>query len=172
MAILSPAELLNSEAADVNKKLQEIKAYGTIPSSIPEEHILRQAKLSMTIDNWMEENECDARACKVDVSGAVKGHVAPGPMTFFRISTDDPEGRIKACLGEGEFTDDPFDMDGCIAVCRVTKVRKLLAYLCKNGFEHRVAMTRRHCAGIGPGAIQESAGILVQIDRHSRDSLD
>lgn len=80
--------------------------------------------------------------------GAIKGHVAAGPMTYFRISTDDPRGKIKAYLGEGEFTNDPFDMDGGIAVCKVPRLRALLAHLCQNGFEHHVAMTRTHCANV------------------------
>lgn len=33
--------------------------------------------------------------------GAVKGHVAPGPFTFFRMSTDDRQGRIASYLGSG-----------------------------------------------------------------------
>ncbi|MGD8499730.1 MAG: hypothetical protein PVJ86_03740 [Phycisphaerales bacterium] len=80
--------------------------------------------------------------------GAVKGHVAAGPMTYFRISTDDTRGKIKGYLGEGDFTDDPFDMDGGIAVCRVPRLRELLAYLCQQGFEHHVAMARTHCADV------------------------
>lgn len=78
--------------------------------------------------------------------GAIKGKVAPGSMTYFRISTDDAKGRIKAYLGEGQFTEDPFRMDGGIAVCQVKDLRKLLGHICKNGFEHHVAMTRSHCA--------------------------
>ena len=69
-------------------------------------------------------------------------------MTYFRISTDDPRGKIKAYLGEGEFTDDPFGMDGGIAVCKIPRLRALMAYLCQNGFEHHVAMTRTHCAAV------------------------
>jgi hypothetical protein len=38
-------------------------------------------------------------------------------------------------------------MDGGIAVCRVKRLRKLLGYLCENGFKHHVAMVRSHCAG-------------------------
>jgi len=87
--------------------------------------------------------------------GAIKGHVAPGPMTFFRISTDDSKGQIKGYLGEGEFTDDPFEMDGGIAVCKVGRLRELLAYLCQNGFEHHVAMTRSHCAEVLREAISK-----------------
>ena len=80
--------------------------------------------------------------------GAIKGHVAAGPMTYFRISTDDRRGTIKAYLGQGEFTDDPFDMDGGIAVCRIPRLRELLGYMCQNGFEHHVAMTRTHCGAV------------------------
>jgi L-fucose isomerase-like protein len=87
--------------------------------------------------------------------GAVKGHVAPGPMTYFRVSTDDRRGQIKAYLGQGAFTDDPFDMDGGIAVCEVPRLRELLGYMCQNGFEHHVAMTRTHCAAVLHEAISK-----------------
>ncbi|SHO42816.1 L-fucose/L-arabinose isomerase family protein [Desulfopila aestuarii] len=86
--------------------------------------------------------------------GAVKGHVASGPMTYFRISTDDPRGKIKSYLGQGKFTDDPFNMDGGIAVCKVPELRKLLAHICQNGFEHHVAMVRGQVADI----LEESIG--------------
>jgi L-fucose isomerase-like protein len=74
--------------------------------------------------------------------GAVKGHVASGDMTFLRLSTDDARGLVHGYLGEGEFTDDPFPMDGGIAVCKVGNLRELLRHVTKNGFEHHVAMVR------------------------------
>ncbi|MCL2271079.1 MAG: fucose isomerase [Treponema sp.] len=80
--------------------------------------------------------------------GAVKGHVQPGDMTFFRISTDDVQGRVKAYLGEGSFINREFNMDGGIAVCQVPQLRKLLATVCQNGFEHHVAMVRSRVANI------------------------
>jgi L-fucose isomerase-like protein len=243
--IITKAQRLDSKSKNVKQKLSEIKDYGNIPDYIKEEYILKQARLSVVIDDWMAENELDASAiqcwesiqnnygcatclsmslmgekympsaCEVDVAGvismyalllasgnipgfldwnnnygtekdkcvcthcsnfpksfmgndieisnldilgetlgrercfgAIKGHVAAGPMTYFRISTDDTRGKIKSYLGEGEFTDDPFDMDGGIAVCKIPHLRALLAYLCQNGFEHHVAMTRIHCADI------------------------
>ena len=243
--IISKAQQLDNQNQRVQKKLSEIKDYGDIPDYINKENILKQARLSLVIDDWMIENELDASAvqcwesiqdnygcatclsmslmgekympsaCEVDVAGvismyalllasgnipgfldwnnnygtendkcvcthcsnfpksfmgndieisnldllgetlgrekcfgAIKGHVAAGPMTYFRISTDDPKGKIKAYLGEGEFTDDPFDMDGGIAVCKIPRLRALLAHLCQNGFEHHVAMTRTHCAEV------------------------
>lgn len=78
--------------------------------------------------------------------GAIKGKVKAGPMTFFRVDTDDINGAVRGYMGEGEFTDDPFGMDGGIAVCKVRRLRKLLGYMCENGFEHHVAMVRSHCA--------------------------
>ena len=80
--------------------------------------------------------------------GAVKGKVQPGGMTFFRISTDDVAGRIKGYVGHGRFTEDAYGMDGGIAVCEVPRLRKLMATLCANGFEHHVAMARGSCAPI------------------------
>ncbi len=80
--------------------------------------------------------------------GAVKGKVAAGDFTYFRISTDDVNGKIKAYLGEGKFTDDPYPMDGGVAVCDVNDLQGLMKYLCKNGFEHHVAMARDYVAGI------------------------
>ena len=84
---------------------------------------------------------------KENCFGAVKGKVRPGPMTFFRASTDDRLGAIKAYVGEGEFTADPFAMDGGIAVTKVARLRPLLGFIARNGFEHHVAMVRGHHAG-------------------------
>jgi L-fucose isomerase-like protein len=78
--------------------------------------------------------------------GAVKGKVKAGPMTFFRASSDDRKGTLKSYVGEGEFTDDPFPMDGGIAVTRVARLRPLLGFIAQNGFEHHVAMVRGHHA--------------------------
>lgn len=243
--IIGKAQRLDTEAQKVRQKLLQIRDYGNIPSHIEKEKVLRQARLSVAIDDWMAENElnasaiqcwsslqqnygcavclsmslmgerCMPSACETDVAGAIsmytlllasgkvpgfldwnnnygdekdkcvcthcsnfpksfmandieiseldvlgetlgrencfgaiKGHVAAGPMTYFRISTDDTKGRIKGYVGEGEFTDDAFEMDGGITVCKVARLRELLAHLCQSGFEHHVAMTRMHCADV------------------------
>jgi L-fucose isomerase-like protein len=93
-----------------------------------------------------------------DTFGAVKGKVAPGKMTYFRISTDDTKGIIKSYLGEGEITDDPYGMDGGIAVCEIPNLQKLMNYMCKNGFEHHVGMVRGHVAEILEEAIGNYMG--------------
>ena len=254
--IIFGAQSLADDDRAVRDKVAEVKAYGTIPGAIPEANILKQAKLSVTLDRWMNENECDASAvecwdsiqknygcatclsmammgdrllpsaCEVDVAGAVsmyalllasgnppsfqdwnnnyadqrdkcinthcssfprsfmgrqvevsnldvlgatlgpdrcfgavKGQAAPGPMTFFRISTDDPFGLIKTYLGEGDLTDDPVgNFQGGSAVCQVPGLQTLLDYLCKNGFEHHVAVTRGHCADVLNEAITTYLG--------------
>jgi len=93
-----------------------------------------------------------------DTFGAVKGKVAPGEMTYFRISTDDTKGTIKSYLGEGTMTDDPYGMDGGIAVCEIPNLQGLMKYMCKNGFEHHVGMVRSHVAEILEEAIGNYMG--------------
>lgn len=90
--------------------------------------------------------------------GAVKGKVAPGEMTYFRLSTDDTQGMIKSYLGEGLITDDPYGMDGGIAVCEIPELQKLMNYMCKNGFEHHVGMVRGNVADILEEAIGNYLG--------------
>ncbi|MBN1249195.1 MAG: fucose isomerase [Anaerolineae bacterium] len=244
--IIFGAQSLSDDDPDVQEKLAAIMGYGTIPDTIRRENILKQAKLSVTMDRWMDKNECDASAvecwdsiqknygcgtcismammgdrllpsaCEVDVMGAVsmyalllasgnppafqdwnnnygddrdmcinthcsnfpksfmlsevevsnldilgaslgpdrcfgaiKGQAAPGPITFFRASTDDPMGVIKAYLGEGEMTDDPVGaFQGGSAVLRVDGLQQLMDFICKNGFEHHTAVTRGHVAAV------------------------
>ena len=244
--IIFGAQSLKDDDLTVKAKLQDVLGYGTIPEGIPSVNILKQAKLSVTIDRWMDENECVASAvecwdsiqknygcatclsmammgdrlmpsaCEVDVVGAVsmytlllasgnppsfqdwnnnygtdrdkcinthcsnfpksfmgrevevgnldilgashgadncfgaiKGQAAPGPVTYFRISTDDPRGVIKAYLGEGEMTDDTVgNFQGGSAVLKIDGLQKLLDYMVKNGYEHHVAVTRDHAADV------------------------
>lgn len=253
--ILARASALAQEDPSLLSKIQDIKAYGSIPDYIKTENIMKQARLSVAIDSWCEENDIDVSAiqcwnsieenygcaaclsmsmrgelkkptaceadicgaismyaltlasdkpsalldwnnnygqekdlcvnthcsnypksfmgCEVEISnldllgetfgpercfGAIKGRVQPGNMTFFRISTDDTKGIIKAYLGEGEFVDRPFPMDGGIAICSVPRRRKLLSHICENGFEHHVAMVRSHVASIVFEAINKYLG--------------
>ncbi len=93
-----------------------------------------------------------------DTFGAVKGKVAAGAMTYFRISTDDRKGIIKSYLGEGKMTDDPYGMDGGIAVCEIPNLQDLMKFMCKNGFEHHVAMVRGNVAEILEEAIGNYLG--------------
>lgn len=248
--IIAAASSISDTDPRTRQMLEEIHGYGRIPAHIKPEAIARQAKLSLAVKNWMDENECDASsiqcwtsvqenfgcatclsmsmmgealmpsACEVDVAGAVsmyalalasgtpsalldwnnnygdekdlcvcthcgnfpksfigeqpeistlgvigtvvgaekcfgavKGKVQPGPMTYFRISTDDVAGTIKSYVGEGQFTAHPFAMDGGIAVAQVPRLRHLLSHICRNGFEHHVAMARGHYADVVEEAV-------------------
>jgi len=253
--IFGATEKIDNKAADLIKKIEEIKTYGKIPSRIKEEKIILQAKFGVAVENWISENDIDATAvqcwesiqknygcascltmsmlgekfmpsaCEVDIAGvvsmyalllasgnapalldwnnnfgadrnmcvcthcsnypisfmkneieistldilgtvlghedtfgAIKGKVAPGPFSFFRISTNDVAGTIQSYLGEGEFTDDPYGMDGGIAVSRVENLQQLLKFICKYGFEHHVAMTRGNVANAIEEAIENYMG--------------
>lgn len=95
---------------------------------------------------------------KINTFGAVYGKATAGEFTFFRISTDDPKGIIKSYLGKGNITNDPYGMDGCIAVTQVDNLQKLMKYICKNGFEHHVAMCRTDVVDVLDEAINTYLG--------------
>jgi L-fucose isomerase-like protein len=90
--------------------------------------------------------------------GAIKGKVASGEMTYFRVSTDDVRGGIKAYGGEGEFTDDEYGMDGGIAVCHVPGLNNVMNHICTEGFEHHVAMVRGYYGDIIEEALVKYLG--------------
>ena len=94
--------------------------------------------------------------------GGINAKVEPGPMTYLRFSTDDLKGRVRGYVGEGQFTADPFNMLGSIAVCQIPDLQKLMKYICKQGFEHHVSMVRSHCAQ----AIQEAATTYLGWDMY------
>ena len=120
-----------------------------------------------------EENKCVAQHCgnypegfvgkKVEIDnlsvlatvvdeevcfGAINAKVEPGPMTYLRFSTDDVNGKIRGYVGEGQFTADPFNMLGSIAVCEIPSMQKLFETICNQGFEHHAALVRTHCASV------------------------
>jgi len=80
--------------------------------------------------------------------GALAGRVAAGPVSFARISTDDRNGLIRAYVGEGQYTDDPLATFGSRAVVEVKGLQNLMRYICKNGFEHHVAMSASRVAPV------------------------
>lgn len=80
--------------------------------------------------------------------GAMSGRAESGPVTYARVSTDDTDGCIRAYTGQGELTSDPLDTFGQRAVIHAPGLQRLLAHICKNGFEHHVAMTRGHVAAV------------------------
>lgn len=259
--IFADAWLLQDDDPRVLAREAEIRAYGNICPGITREKVLKQAKLSLTIDQWMADHECVASAvqcwdsveanygcaaclsmsmmssrglpsaCETDVMGAVsllallkasgvapvyqdwdnnyggdtdrcvnvhcsnypaaafrekpeianldilattlgteysfgalKGRVRPDKMTFLKVSTDDRRGVIKCYLGQGEFTDDPLETFGGVAVCHVKNLDGLMHYVAKNGFEHHVAIVQAECADI----LEEALGNYLgwEVYRH------
>lgn len=253
--MIHAAGQIADDAPELKEKLQKIEAYGKIPTYIKPEQIRAQAKWTLAVNRWIDENQCDASAiqcwrslqdnfgcatcltmsmmgeelmpsaCEVDVMGAlsmyaltlasgtpaaildwnnnygqaedkcvcthcgnypksfigdtpeiseldvlgevigrekcfgaVKGKVKAGDMTFFRMSTDDRAGTIKSYLGEGEFTDDPFGMDGGIAVAHIKNMRRLMGFVTQQGFEHHVTMVRGHHADVVGEAVYRYLG--------------
>lgn len=97
--------------------------------------------------------------------GACKGKVAPGKMTYAKITTDDKNGKIKAYIGEGEFVAHDIETKGGVALCRVKNLQSLLSYICANGFEHHVSMCRGQTADILEEALENYMG--WEVYRHS-----
>ncbi len=260
--IFADAWLMQDDDPRVLAREAEIRAYGNICPGIAREKVLKQAKLSLTVDQWMADHECVASAvqcwdsveanygcaaclsmsmmssrglpsaCETDVMGAVsllallkasgvapvyqdwdnnyggdtdrcvnvhcsnypaaafrekpeianldilattlgteysfgalKGRVRPDKMTFLKVSTDDRRGVIKCYLGQGEFTDDPLETFGGVAVCHVKNLDGLMHYVAKNGFEHHVAIVQAECADI----LEEALGNYLgwEVYRHS-----
>ncbi|HEV2325256.1 MAG TPA: L-fucose/L-arabinose isomerase family protein [Terracidiphilus sp.] len=90
--------------------------------------------------------------------GALEGRTPAGPVTFGRVSTDDLSGKIRAYVGEGEFTDDPLKTFGTRAVVKVAGLPALMHTICQNGFEHHAAMNGSHCAAAAAEALSRYLG--------------
>ena len=92
----------------------------------------------------MEYNAMDTRVRGTPENsyGTCSGRVKSGPMTFAQVSTDDTGGKIIACIGEGEFTDDPLETFGGVGVVKINRLQKLLQMLCSKGFGHHVAVSQ------------------------------
>ncbi|MEM2960838.1 MAG: L-fucose/L-arabinose isomerase family protein [Candidatus Bathyarchaeia archaeon] len=93
--------------------------------------------------------------------GSCTGRIRSGPATFARIMSDDTSGRLKAYIGEGEITDDQLETFGAYGVIRVPNLQGLLKYICRNGFEHHVAINRSYVAKILHEALNNYMGIEV-----------
>ncbi len=98
--------------------------------------------------------------------GALEGRAPAGPLTYGRITTADIEGRIRAYVGQGELTGDALDTFGSRAVARIPRLQSLMRHICRNGFEHHVAMTQSRTAG----ALAEALGNYLGWETHRHDA--
>jgi L-fucose isomerase-like protein len=78
--------------------------------------------------------------------GAVFGRIKADPFTYLRITTDDFQGKIRAYVGEGTFTNDPVDTFGGYGVVQVPNFQELLQYICRHNYEHHVAVSMTQIA--------------------------
>ena len=86
-------------------------------------------------------------------------------MTYFRVSTDDVLGEVRAYVGEGRFTDDPLNTFGGAGVVEIPDMQLLLQFICENGYEHHVAANMSLCADAIEEACEKYLG--WDIYRHS-----
>jgi len=105
---------------------------------------------SMLRDPRMSYNDIDANVRgTVDKSyGTCVGKLKPSLITFARISTNDLSGSIITYVGEGEITDDPLETFGGVGVAKIERLQELLRFMCKNGFEHHVAISQSKVSDI------------------------
>ena len=115
---------------------------------------------------FFENDECELGFHDMQgVYGACHGRIEPGPVTFLRISTDDQEGKVKAFIAEGEFTDDEVETFGGYGVAKVGDIDSLMDLIVEEGFEHHTAMVKAHVGD----AIEESLKKYLnwEVYRHS-----
>ena len=128
--------LFDAQKLELNEKVQEkvneIKKYGKVQSCISEEKVVLQAKFSLAVEKWIEDNKCDASAiqcwnsiqnnfgcaacltmsmlgekgkpsaCEADVTGALT-------MYALYLASEEPSGYLD---WNNNFTD---DRDVCIS---------------------------------------------------------
>ena len=95
---------------------------------------------------------------KENTFGTVVGKLKAGPLTFCRVSTDDLHGHMRAYVGEGEITSDKLQSFGGYGVVKIPGLQTLLQYVCKNGYEHNVAVNRSHYARAVVDALENYKG--------------
>jgi L-fucose isomerase-like protein len=92
--------------------------------------------------------------------GCNSGRIAAGPFTFSNLLTE--EGRIRAYVGSGRFTEDsiPREFFGCAGVAQVDRLQDVLLYLGQAGHRHHVTAT----PGLVEEAIIEALGTYLGFD--------
>ena len=85
---------------------------------------------------------------KENTYGTVTGQMKPGKMTYCRVATDDYSGKIKAYFGECDITNDNVNSFGGYGVVQIPNMQGLLQHICRNGFEHHVALNPSQVADV------------------------
>ena len=95
---------------------------------------------------------------KDNTFGTVVGQLKSGPITYCRVSSNDLKGTMRSYVGEGETTKDRPKSFGGYGVLKVPGLQSLLQYICKNGYEHHVAVNRSNYAGAIAEALSNYKG--------------
>ncbi|MDR2676224.1 MAG: hypothetical protein LBC18_15515 [Opitutaceae bacterium] len=90
--------------------------------------------------------------------GALDARAPAGPLTYARITTDDTRGTLRAYVGEAELTGDDLPTFGNRAVARVPRLQALMRHICREGFEHHVAINASRTAPILEEALARYLG--------------
>jgi L-fucose isomerase-like protein len=89
----------------------------------------------------IDRHEILASVLPIDQTwGTLQGRIKSGPVTLFRVSTDDITGELTSYIAEGKLTNDPAVTWGGIGVVQVPELQELLRFVCKRSFEHHVAI--------------------------------
>ncbi len=83
---------------------------------------------------------------KDNTYGTITGAVQPAKITYCRVSTNESTGRIRAYVGEAQFTNDSLDTFGGYGVVKIPEFQRLLHFICESGFEHHVAVNSSEVA--------------------------
>lgn len=152
----SPSALVdwNNNYADDDEKCVLFHCGNWAKSFLPDIEISTAPILGTTVG---EEN----------TYGALAGRTPASPLTYGRISTDDPKGVMKAYIGEGALTDDELNTFGTRAVAKIPNLQGLMQFVCRNGFEHHVVMNASKTAGILKEAMGNYMGWEVYEHRQS-----
>jgi len=93
--------------------------------------------------------------------GCYVGRLAPGPITFASMVTED--GWPKFYLGEGQLTDDPIPEEffGCGGVAHIPGLQDVLLHVGMEGHRHHTSVTRGHVMGPLREALERYLGFEV-----------
>jgi len=100
---------------------------------------------------------------KENTWGTCVGVLAPGPMTFARLSTDDFLGEVCGYVGRGEISEETPESFGGVGVLKVPGLQELLRFICDQGFEHHVAVNRSETASAVAEAWEKYLGWRVYL---------
>lgn len=139
MYVLAQASQLPSALVDWNNNYGEDPDKGVVfhCSNLPKD-IFRQEEGNAPSMQYQEIIAGTVGA--ENTYGTIYGRVAARDFTYLRVSTDDLSGKLRAYVGEGEFTDDPLLTFGGYGVVKVPRLQDLLHHICENGYEHHVSV--------------------------------